>query len=106
MKKNKIRNKEQIIGMILCLFIITSCKKFVEVPLPGNFLENSEVFSTDNSATAAMAGLYTTMNSLETLFSGSTSLYPGLSADELINVAPSANAEPFVNNALTSVLTN
>jgi hypothetical protein len=69
-----------------CLFLLTAllpaCKQFVEVPSPANQLDAGEVFTNGETATAAVIGIYSDMESSAPVSTYLT-LLPGLSADEL-----------------------
>lgn len=66
------------------ILILTSCSKLVSISDPNDRIVSNVAFSTDNLATAAVNGIYNNMM-LENSFSRSfTTLYGGLSSDELI----------------------
>ncbi|MGC4038396.1 MAG: RagB/SusD family nutrient uptake outer membrane protein [Chitinophagaceae bacterium] len=68
-------------------FTAVRCKKLIEIPAPKSQLVSSDVFSDSINATAAVLGIYTTMNSYSTIFTfgnGGITLYTGLSSDELV----------------------
>lgn len=79
-----------------------SCKKFVEIPPPKNQLVNSAVFADSTNATAAVLGIYISMMQSVGLGmpSGGLTLYPGLSADELLPSANSNDEKEFYNNSI------
>lgn len=70
---------------ILCT--LSSCKKLVEIPEPINTITTSEAFSTVENATAAIRAIYSQMSYVNgnapTFSNAATSIYSGLSADEL-----------------------
>lgn len=84
------------------LFVLgTSCKKFVDVPLPQDKIVADKVFSNDQTATSAVLGLYSnSANSNMTVLNGALSVYCSLSADDLYNVSPNANYDAFTTNSL------
>jgi starch-binding outer membrane protein, SusD/RagB family len=83
--------------------LISSCKKFVQVPPPDNLAVGSTVFSNDQTATSSVVGLYSKMTESNLFFiNGAMTLYPGLTSDEIYNTAPSTAIDPFTNNALAS----
>ncbi|TAJ47420.1 MAG: RagB/SusD family nutrient uptake outer membrane protein [Chitinophagaceae bacterium] len=88
--------------IVLCL-TFSSCKKFIEVPIPVNQQATVTVFSDEATATSAVNGLYSSMmiQNFGILNSGIT-LYPALSADELINTNPNATISSFTENTLNS----
>ena len=73
--------------ILLLAFIGGACKKLVQIADPVNSVTTTEVFSTDAQANSAMAGIYTSMigNNGDLVFSnGATSVFTGMSSDELI----------------------
>ncbi|OQP52827.1 hypothetical protein A4H97_24315 [Niastella yeongjuensis] len=98
---NYIRKGKHLLA-ITCFACITtlvcSCKKLVDVGEPLTSLTTTKTFSTNSLANAAVAGLYSQMmtNSGSMLFSnGSTTIYAGLSADELINFSGTTAPEEY-----------
>jgi len=94
---------------IFCLIVTTitlsfsvSCKKFTDVPAPTNLVVSDLAFSDDRSATSTVVGIYSDMMQTYRAISNSTSLYAGLSADELTSSA--VNNIPFLNNNLQPTL--
>jgi hypothetical protein len=89
---------------ILCLFASVfgqSCKKFVEIPSPSNQLISDNVFTSDATATATVLGIYSEMMNNPTQFcNASTTLYAGMSSDELYYYTP-GNDDEFVKNQIT-----
>lgn len=81
--------------------VCVSCKKFVEVPPPANQIVNPIPFQDDATATATVIGIYSEMMRAQNLFSNNlTTLYAGMSADELYYYSPSFRDE-FVKNEIT-----
>lgn len=84
--------KIQAIGL-LCFFVCTvnmACKKLIAIDEPINSLTTTEIFSTDATATSAMAGVYSAMingtssGTIGTSFSsGDATGYGAASSDEL-----------------------
>ena len=98
------------VGLVL-LIAATGCKKLVEVNPPDNQLVEGTVFLNDSLAQSAVNGVYIKiMSSSKYFLSGGTSLYPGLSADEVVRTSPSPGEDQFSSNTLTannqSVYTN
>jgi hypothetical protein len=86
-----------------CVLIITGCKKLVQVDDPDDSLTTSAVFSTDSLAQAAVTGLYIkVMNSPKTFLNGGMSLFPALSADEVVRTSASNFEDQFTNNSILS----
>lgn len=89
---------------LLALAIVMQCmgcSKFLEVDPPKTALVASEAFKTNESATATVTGIYNQMKSQsESPIGYAATLYPGLSADELVNFNANANVEQFAANRL------
>lgn len=100
-----LQHKSRLFFWILVLgtSVFVSCKKFVEIPLPVDQPTTTTIFSDDQTATTAINGMYSSMmtQNFAVLNSGVT-LYPALSADELMNTAPDPGVGMFTNNTLNS----
>jgi hypothetical protein len=85
-------------------FVLTiGCKKLVHVDEPDDLLTTSAVFSNDSLAQAAVSGLYLQiMNSPRFFLNGGMSLFPSLSADELVRTTPSNVEDQFAINSILS----
>lgn len=83
------------------LFFQFSCKKFLELPPPQDMIQTKEIFKNDQTAISSVMGLYSSMLT-SPLYPANCgmSIFPGLSADELYNVAPNPEITGFLNNAL------
>lgn len=90
-----------------------SCRKMVSVPEPVNSITTSEVFSSDDQASSAMAGIYTQLaNGSGLSFSnGYTTILTGMSSDELfyygagdINILAFAPNQLLYSNTYTNTL--
>lgn len=77
-----IRTKLFLIVLSLsCLF---SCKKWIDIPPPNDFIISEVMFSDEILATGAVSGIYGKMMGESGLFSNSgTTIYAGMCADEL-----------------------
>src|SRR5689334_3216656 len=101
MKTKRLRNLVCICITVSFIITATGCKKLVEVDAPGDSLTSAMVFSNDSLAQAAVTGLYIKiMGNTKFLLSGAMSVYPSMSADELVRFSPMANEEEFSNNAI------
>src|SRR5579859_644726 len=83
---------------------ITSCRDFIEIDPPKTALTTSTVFSSPETATAAVLRVYISMTQYYTSFaSGETSLtnLSGLASDEFQNYNSSSDFVQFAQNALT-----
>jgi starch-binding outer membrane protein, SusD/RagB family len=88
-------------GFCYFLFLLISCKKFIEVPPPVDQLTTSAVFSNDETANAAALGMYSDIMRLNNYIgNGGMTIYCGLSADELSTTSLNSTYEPFRANAL------
>src|SRR5450432_1720938 len=94
------------IGLSFFIMVhFTGCEKFITVAPPITQLVTSSVFESDQTALAAMNGLYSYMESTEGFASGGTGsvgFLAGLSADELTNYGTDQYQIQFYQNALTS----
>ena len=87
---------------VLFVFHLLACKKFVDVPVPGNQIVSAKVFGNDQTATAAVVGLYDQiMRNNKFFLNGGTTLYPALSADELERTSALDAEDAFTTNSLT-----
>jgi hypothetical protein len=114
----KIHGFKTNIFWLLCFFACAgqmACKKLIAIDEPINTLTTTEIFSTDATATSAMAGVYSTMingtngglavNSYGSEFSaGSTTLLGSLSSDDIYFFTAVSNSVPdvFGTNHLTA----
>jgi starch-binding outer membrane protein, SusD/RagB family len=88
--------------MAVIMLPVTGCKKFIEVEPPVDKLTTAAIFSNDETANAAMRGLYSDMVAfLNYIANGGLTLYLGLSADEIRNTKTSVTYDPFTHNALS-----
>lgn len=88
------------------IFLIASCKKFVQVPAPETQAELSKIFGDDKTAESAATGLYFRMVASGSAFANSgLSVNAALSADEITNVSTNATYDAFKNNDLLSTNT-
>jgi len=82
---------------------ILSCKKFVAVDPPQTAITSAELFSTDQGAISAVAGLYSQMSLTNlNMTNGGATVYCGLSSDEIVNTTTNASFDQLKNNALTA----
>ncbi|MBL1407517.1 RagB/SusD family nutrient uptake outer membrane protein [Sphingobacterium faecale] len=99
----KISNKIKLSVMLLFSCIYLSCKDFLTIDPPANQLVSATVFSDSTYASQALTGIYIYMNS-EYGFgfgSGGLTLYPGLSADEILSSANNTTLEEFALNKVS-----
>lgn len=94
----------RVAGLLVMLEIITvniSCKKFVEIAPPSTQIADVNVFADDKAALSAATAVYAEMSvSYLDITSGGMTVFPALSADELIYTAVNADFESFQNNSV------
>ena len=104
---NKQKVKYRVPLLVACVFIIVvlGCEDFVEIDPPRTELVNETVFANDNTAIAAINGIYSEMIGLFEGFTSGGSLsvtyLSGLSADELDYFGSFASPIEFHANSLT-----
>lgn len=88
---------------LIAFVTIAGCKKFVVVDPPANSISSEALFTTDQGAVSAVAGLYSQMtkNNLS-LTNGGIALFSALSSDELVNSSANSSYDVFRTNDLTS----
>jgi len=100
--KNSRLKKYMIWAMITGL-MLPGCRKFVQVGDPETSLGTATVFSSDETAKAALMGMYSRAMTVQgSFFNGGNTLYPSLSADECVLTQVSPALEAFSKNALSS----
>lgn len=92
-------------AILLLLALLFSCRQMLEVELPPHVIEYKKVFESDESATAAIAGVYRYLagqynNSFASGEGGSLSILAALSADELRLLDLDQDKEPFEANVI------
>lgn len=87
---------------MMTVLLLSSCKKYLQLSPSPVLVEKEKIVSDDQTATAAMLGVYVQMmNASLNMANGGLSVYPALSADEIYNTAPSTTWDPFTTNTLT-----
>lgn len=99
-KYNTIDKLFWSIIVLLHIVLVSSCSKLIEVEPPITQLETKQIFQNDQSAIAAVTGLYRQMLlTSSTVTNGGLTRFCGLSADELINTtSPDPDDEFRMNN--------
>ena len=98
-KQNYHINKISLI--FLALVTLNSCKKFVEIDPPVTQISSNTVFTSDATATSAMAGVYSQMMQQvgsAAFPNGSPTILMGISSDELQNFSSNPDYNEFGNN--------
>lgn len=80
-KKHIPRKTGSLFLLLVLLFSVASCKKFIEVDPPVTGTSSDNVYTNDATAAAVLTGMYTNL-SRENI-SASLSIVPALTADEL-----------------------
>ncbi|RKR08943.1 RagB/SusD domain-containing protein [Flavobacterium sp. 90] len=79
---NKLKNKVIVLFIFSMLTVLQSCESFTEIDPPKNALVKDDVFSDEKGANSAVLGIYYQLTS-SSLGQGYTSVYLGLSADDM-----------------------
>jgi hypothetical protein len=91
----------QVIALLTITGIVTSCKKFVQVSPPNTEIAAADAFTDDKAATSAVLAVYAEMSlSYFYITSGGMTVYPALSADELVYTLSNTDLLSFQNNAV------
>jgi hypothetical protein len=96
-----MNNKYLLLYIIAGGLLLSSCKKFVEIGTPRNFVSTDVMFIDSASASTALLGMYSLImgKSITPGFGcGTVTLYASQSADELISF--SSGDQPFYQNTL------
>ena len=95
--------KKSIIYILLLVAVAgaSSCKKFVEVDPPQNQLVSELVFQNDQTADAAVAGIYSRMNAYNGGLNVNGSVLPGFGANDFYYAFSTASYDEFTTNSLT-----
>lgn len=93
--------RNYILLSLLLLTGLSSCKKFVETIQPRNELAADLVFTDDKTATAAMVGLYSNMNSFNYFYANVLMNYlTAMQADDMYYYTGFENYDVFLKNTL------
>src|SRR5688500_6969992 len=85
--------------VFILIFLLSSCKKYLEIDPSPNQITSAQVFSNDKTALSALSGLYGEMLSSMMLTSAGTSVYAGLYADEIYNTSSNQTDDAFYKNS-------
>jgi hypothetical protein len=97
MMKTSKQQYALILMTALLLSISAGCKKFLDVGSPLTETSSKEIFASDNSATAAMLGVYGEFMKTANLSLG-CSMFLGQSADEFRSYAVAPYSNYYTNN--------
>lgn len=86
---------------IFAATLSTSCNKYLDTPTPKTEVVDEKVFADDKNATAAVTGLYITMNSLNYLWANvMMNFVAGIHSDEVYYASTIEDYEVFRQNRL------
>ena len=95
-----IRNKSSFIAIALSVTIV-ACDDFVDIDPPRNEVVEETVFTSDETALAAMNGVYVLFyDAPETIFNASLEIHTGLASDELDNFRNDSRYEQMAVNEI------
>ncbi len=92
----------QIVSVFLFVLCV-SCESFLDVELSETEIVNDQVFSSDITATSAVAGIYNDMLNIQSFSSGSNQsvvALTGLSSDELRSYSANSDFQAFYRNSI------
>jgi len=95
---NNSRRLWAITALLCAIYGMSSCRKLIDIDLPSNSVTTEAAFSNNDLANGVMAGIYSQMmsNNGNMLFSnGATTIYAGLSADELVNFSGNTSPDEY-----------
>ena len=96
-----------LITGVIFYFLVSSCKKFVEIEPAPNLIQTQKVFENDNTATSAAIQIYVLMRvSPQRFTEAGMSIVGGLSADEIYNTTSNSTWDPFFTNSIPSTNTS
>lgn len=92
------------IPLVALLSLSVSCKKFVDIDPPRTELSSESLFVNDKTATSAMVGIYSDMNSYNYFYANLLTMFMGgMGSDEFTYALTStAEFEEFKNNNVLS----
>lgn len=97
----KITSNRHIFLVTLIGLSLVSCKKFVVIGPPASEVSNEKVFNDEGATLSAVLGVYQDMRSSSLYpFDGASTLYPALSADELLTISTNPDILSFLNNSI------
>lgn len=87
--------------VVLISIILNSCE-FIEIAPPKDRITTELLFKDETTATASVLGIYGRLGSTTPPFSnGGTTIYTGLSSDELVYTGTVANQTQFFENSIS-----
>lgn len=91
-----------IIFCLLLMILSTSCEDFVDIDPPRNQIIRETIYTDDESAMAAIIGIYSEMTNESSIITTQSNLFEGWCSDEFFIFSFSAPELEFFNNELTS----
>jgi len=97
------RSEYFLIASVFLAMLCVSCESFLDVELSETEIVNDQVFSSDITATSAVAGIYNDMLNIPSFSSGSNQsivALAGLSSDELRSYSANSDFQAFYRNSI------
>lgn len=89
--------------LIVTIFLISGCEKLIEPTPPNTQIVGPETFKDSASVQQNLAGMYIQFISYSSFYTAPVSIYPGMSADELLYFGnANTSYSGFINNAIPS----
>ncbi len=98
-----LKQLKKLIIAMLCVVLMSSCEKFVELDPPDTFLVGETVFDSDVNAESALVGIYGNMNDIGYTWMGSHSgliVFSGMASDEFLNYWATESRVEFFDNSI------
>lgn len=97
-----MKNLRLYIILLTTTYSLSACKKYVSIPDPSDQILSDQIFTSDTKATSAVTAIYgNTINGSPSFGNFLTSVYGGMSSDELNRFNPSVVFQEFINNQLS-----
>jgi len=96
----KIYKTKYLLTVLIAVWVLYACEDFVAIDSPRNEISEETVFTTDETALAAMNGVYIIMNSLNQQFDSGLEVFTGLASDELDNFSNNMEYEEVNSNEI------
>lgn len=92
----------KVLISILIFLPVASCDRFIDIAPPATQVESVKLFANEQSAVAAVTGIYATLGiGASSFLNGGITLYTAAASDEIIATAPNTDLDPFFTNSIT-----
>jgi len=96
-------NLRLLTAVTVLMLAIASCKKFVMIDPPIDRITSQTIFSNNQTAMSAVLGVYSNMMMTEAnIFTGATTIYNSLTADELVYNSTTEDIRSFYTNSIAA----